>query len=321
VTLHLRPVDLPLLRQEVLDRVTAEGPEVYEAAIRSGNQRARPLLPPPDAAGVLTREECGRLRSAELFYVAAPMLALATAAAESLPTFTLTPQDLPAPTGFLVFETPVLRHRRTAIAAPVDLAALAAEGGNEVNADEAVLISAICWGSWAGNWSGGGVWITWYAEVGSDQPAVAAEMRRKYGRVFIDQETQIPFTEDQPLHVGPDAFARATAIVKTIWLLMQQAVGEVASAPFDRATRRRMDRQKVEQSGVRVISLRRPVGAPSDGQGDHREWHHQWVVRGHWRRQWHPRVGLHRPTWIAPHIKGPEGAPMLGGEKVYNLQR
>jgi hypothetical protein len=44
-------------------------------------------------------------------------------------------------------------------------------------------------------------------------------------------------------------------------------------------------------------------------------------VRGHWRQQWYPSIQDHRPVWIAPHRKGPEDAPMLGGEKVYQWSR
>lgn len=48
------------------------------------------------------------------------------------------------------------------------------------------------------------------------------------------------------------------------------------------------------------------------------EWHHQWIVRGHWRNQaFGEGRKQRRPTWISPYVKGPEDAPMLGGEKVY----
>ena len=44
---------------------------------------------------------------------------------------------------------------------------------------------------------------------------------------------------------------------------------------------------------------------------------HRWVVRGHWRNQpWGPGRELRRPVYILPHIKGPDGAPLIGGERV-----
>jgi hypothetical protein len=52
-----------------------------------------------------------------------------------------------------------------------------------------------------------------------------------------------------------------------------------------------------------------------------RDYQHQWVVRGHWRQQWYPSRNVHRPIWITPHIKGPEGAPLLGGERVFHWKQ
>lgn len=44
---------------------------------------------------------------------------------------------------------------------------------------------------------------------------------------------------------------------------------------------------------------------------------YRWLVRGHWRNQ---RVGegrrLTRPTWVTPHIRGPEDKPLIVNDKV-----
>ncbi|CRK54608.1 conserved protein of unknown function [Rhodococcus sp. RD6.2] len=42
----------------------------------------------------------------------------------------------------------------------------------------------------------------------------------------------------------------------------------------------------------------------------------RWVVRGHWRKQWFPSEDRHHPIWIATYIAGPEGAPIKSSEKV-----
>lgn len=112
----------------------------------------------------------------------------------------------------------------------------------------------------------------------------------------------------------------ALSVVKTTWLLMQQRFGDerkVRVGPPQRntagSTRKRPE--------VRVITLRRPAGEKSTGESD-REWKHRWMVRGHWRMQpWGPKRERVRPVWIAPHIKGPEDKPLIGGEKVYHLKR
>lgn len=57
-----------------------------------------------------------------------------------------------------------------------------------------------------------------------------------------------------------------------------------------------------------------PVGATGEG----REFTVRWMVRGHWRNQpYGPGRSRRRPTSINPHVKGPDGAPLRTGEKVY----
>jgi hypothetical protein len=108
-------------------------------------------------------------------------------------------------------------------------------------------------------------------------------------------------------------------IVRAAWLLMQQPLARASDAHPDRTAQKRLRRAGYEPQRIRVIELRRPAHSGS-GDGS-REFHHQWIVRGHWRQQWYPLREVHRPVWIAPHIKGPEGAPLIGGEKVYAWKR
>lgn len=64
---------------------------------------------------------------------------------------------------------------------------------------------------------------------------------------------------------------------------------------------------------LHVINLRavdRTLDPPSQGEGGQREYECRWFVRGHWRKQYHPREGRHVPTWIDTHIKGPEDKPL-----------
>jgi hypothetical protein len=43
-----------------------------------------------------------------------------------------------------------------------------------------------------------------------------------------------------------------------------------------------------------------------DGPG----WHYQWIVSGHWRRQYYPGSNAHKPLPIAPYVKGPADKPL-----------
>jgi hypothetical protein len=110
---------------------------------------------------------------------------------------------------------------------------------------------------------------------------------------------------------------RRPDMFRALCYLLRQRVAEESTVMPDRAARRRYAREGKEPPPVRVISIR---GASAHGGGDgSREYVHRWVVRGHWRRQWYRSIQAHRPIWITPYVKGPEDAPLLGGEKVYSV--
>ena len=98
--------------------------------------------------------------------------------------------------------------------------------------------------------------------------------------------------------------------------LMRQQLAETDVTPPTRSVRRRHERAGLEPPEIRVIRLRRTQRKETTGES-RREWRHRWIVRGHWRNQWYPSIQAHRPKWIEGYPKGPEGAPLLGGDKVY----
>ena len=107
------------------------------------------------------------------------------------------------------------------------------------------------------------------------------------------------------------------------------AAGRFLTLPFvattnehalGRSERRRLDRHNQRYtSEVSVVSLRRrlPCGRTTvdvdhglDGEV-RRHYHHQWLVSGHWRKQWYAARGVHEAIWIDPYIKGPDDKPLL----------
>jgi hypothetical protein len=120
--------------------------------------------------------------------------------------------------------------------------------------------------------------------------------------------------------------------VKEVWrwiaacmTLMTQRIAVQSQLALDRAGRRRIMRGAVLDDALlvtRVVDLRRPttsevaspVGAPVS-------WSHRWIVDGHWRNQWMPKTGTHRPMWIAPHVKGPDDRPLVVRDRVYRWKR
>lgn len=76
-----------------------------------------------------------------------------------------------------------------------------------------------------------------------------------------------------------------------------------------RTIRRQIEREGKHEPIVRVIRLRRKEhGQNSDSSGGI-DYSCQWLVRPHWRNQYHPSTGERKPVFIDAYIKGPEDKP------------
>jgi hypothetical protein len=270
---------------------------------------------PVEAADDLRRAEETRLQQAALFAVSPDMTDLMTGAAQSLPGYRLHPDDVPVPVGFCLYGRPV-----------------GITDGSEP-------IVGVSWETMPV-----GVAIAWYSRL---RPASMDTLSRHLGlnaessmpmRVTYEGRTALlPFAEAQQFDVdivhisggdrAPDPDDPATEVdvlarqLLTTWLVMGEPYIVEEKLEPDRATRRRLLRQgDVEAAGVRLLMLRRARGAAS-GMGGDRRYQHRWIVSGHWRRQWYPSRGEHRPRWIAEHLAGPDDAPLLGAERVRVLRR
>lgn len=299
----VRPTDLPEMRAELVLFLAGLDPEAIKAAARNMGG---------DVPGEWLRfhyqrsqNEAASLAQAALYHVSPEMAALAVVAGATLPPFTLEPEDVPSPCGLIYFGTPLRMDTQP----------------NEEP-------------TWAASWrpDGDGLHIDWYVSsetyrmnVPSDQ-AELSEAFRTGPRLVSLTNTQAPYRrhgEYGESNAGvPYNDVRASWLnsLKAMWLLMQQPLARVSEVQPDRPTRKRLRRIGHKAASVRVIELRRPKGSGEQGDGG-RDYHHQWIVRGHWRQQWYPAREVHRPVWIAPHVKGPEGAPLIGGEKVYAWKR
>lgn len=91
---------------------------------------------------------------------------------------------------------------------------------------------------------------------------------------------------------------------------LDQRITTEERAHVERQARRRAERLDVEPV-VHVVRFRKSEARTHNGDNSHDvEWSCQWLVRGHWRNQWHPRLQRHAPVWILPHIKGPADMPL-----------
>jgi hypothetical protein len=122
---------------------------------------------------------------------------------------------------------------------------------------------------------------------------------------------------DAPVTAGAaDAHQWDRKFLAAAWyLITSRSRSRVDEVVPDRAARRRAAREgRREPSPVRVVHLHDARhgerGAGTDGgEVEHRS---RWWVSGHWRSQaYGPQWSLRRPVWIAPHVKGPEDAPVV----------
>ena len=297
----LRPRDLPDLRREVIG--------LGQSPMFSDLLSVRAILgpnPPDTDTRSLARsmQEACALQEAELFYVDERMCDLLYVAAESLPEFRLELSDPPSRDGY-AWLSRVLQDK---------------------DAEETwIPVRAVSWRTFAG-----GFYISIHVE--RDSLVTAANLRRLgFPAVFplgaweatldgdVTKARFQPHMEWVKVEDQGTAGYNSIATLKSLWLMMRQPLAqEILSLP-NRTEKRQAARAGYrEPPPVRVVQLRRPPRQPGQGDGGSVEWHHQWIVRGHWRNQaFGEGRKQRRPVWISPHVKGPEGAPMLGGEKVY----
>lgn len=121
-------------------------------------------------------------------------------------------------------------------------------------------------------------------------------------------------------------------ILKALWLLMGQQVGEVTTQNLDRAGAKRARRLNLPTS-VTVVELRRPKSLEvKKEESANVEWGYRWMVKGsfQWRAcsEHHPLAepyekGHRARVWVSPYAKNADrdDLPWKMGEKVYVLKR
>ena len=299
----MRPSDLPELRDRQLGRF-AEATAGIAAASKKAEAGYLTVGPGPariakHLAG-LRDIVCGpawtetHWRMADLFFVTSEMATLAGSAAGSMPGFELHPDDLPSPSGVMYFDVSSL--------------SLTFADNDPIEAFDLVVV-------WGPDHSGsaGNIALTFLTR----NPREPVELMRI-------MEVALRWGDDpiaKVLQGHSEEAATWAGIVRCTWLLMQQRVAAVDVARPDRASARRILRRGGSLDAVRVIRLRYAAGPPREPGESDRVYSHRWVVRGHWRKQWYASQGRHVPIWISPFVKGPDGAPLLGGEKVYAWTR
>lgn len=142
--------------------------------------------------------------------------------------------------------------------------------------------------------------------------------------LFAFGDIVLPLLDPVPT-TSRDWSSGVVAALGATWLLMAQP-GVADTRPLDEgelrgaATRRRARPERA----VTLIDLRRAPhpGRADPGEDPTRTYGVRWLVRSHWRQQAvGPGRSQRRPTFIPSHIKGPDGAPLIGTEHVHVWRR
>jgi hypothetical protein len=128
--------------------------------------------------------------------------------------------------------------------------------------------------------------------------------------------------------MGSPEASRYVSIVGAAWLLMGQAsvstrrtIGEDTTV---RSTAEAGAARPRHESMVTLVDVRRPVSPTGDSErvGTKRDFDSRFWVSGHWRQTpCGPGRTQRKPVFIAPFLKGPEGAPIAGPKDRVHVLR
>ena len=67
---------------------------------------------------------------------------------------------------------------------------------------------------------------------------------------------------------------------------------------------------------INVINVRQKIRKGNGFTHSYSKSDKTWIVRGHWRNQWYPKLNTHKPKWIDPFFKG---KGKVTANKIYKL--
>lgn len=168
----------------------------------------------------------------------------------------------------------------------------------------------------------------------------------KSDRTFIAYQIFQPWMEDVPQSVlkaarGGDLRGIAPRVlgvpltretvtntygISTVAALLEFMNLEIAALSDNQVTRqvrRALQRKNQPSPEIRTVILRRKRSERAGSPHSEIDWSCRWLVGGHWRNQWFPKTSEHRPVYVAPHVKGPEGKPFRENhsEKIFVVAR
>ena len=179
--------------------------------------------------------------------------------------------------------------------------------------------------------------VWWINNIGTGW-MIGAILNIAYGQTFdsvildqvgLKERGEISHSDDNEVDSQHDTALeyRMKAIAGTL-IFMNSKLTTTTELPLPRQVRRRMETVVRPETTVRVVSLRKTEQQNRyEGDAGSIEFTHRFIVNGHWRKQCMVTAEhengrcWHRPTWIAPFIKGPNNKPLAMPQTIYNVMR
>lgn len=319
--------DVPELRLTLLQRWRPGAP--YWQAARMMLPRDEDDLP----SGVVPFSpgfDGTALANATLWYVTEDMATLVEHAAQTLPPTTLCDALVPDDWGFAVFAKPMTgTDTHGGFGMYVWALLWGVTTINQLETGDGFAIRSMADGTRPDDGSPLALTISCYGRMGADRaPGSLAPDGPWYPQGRSDWRWDTETAEAALPEFAATKYAsmqEERRWLAALWLLAAQPISDTdgrAHAP--RPARRRANRLapgagRLMDSEVRLIDVRRRAvpREPGDTTGGTRKWGHRTVVTGHWRQQaYGPGWSQRRPVFIAEHIAGPEGAPLVVRESV-----
>lgn len=260
------------------------------------------------------------LRAAELYWVSAPMAALGMSAGAQLDELDANPETRPAGCGLIAFDGGIGN-----LPLPGGWAGIGPDRRPLHVPLDHLPVSVLSWGPYEGE-----VLVWAFTDRREMRDALAS-----HGAELVEDSLPpliptlaagLPIQPVRPDDASLGRLQPAARALVASWLLMQQpTLADRTTTRPKKSERGETLRLGLPDPEVSVVDLRRqyvPDDREETGETGGRRYRHRWVVSGHWRDQAHgPHRSLRRKTWIAAHVKGPDGAPLLATERVNMWRR
>ncbi len=301
---ELRPVRLPKVRDKLvwyfrdgpaamyMHQAPAGGGLGYLPGVDCGGGEfaVRQWQPPTmDVARSFCNRTADALHTGEMYWISSEFSQLAMQAGRDLPDLTFDAAEVPAPSGLIVFATPIFEHSYPSANPGIS---------------GTLSVVAVSWMTLAD-----GLWVTNYGIPEHIMPGLPrARVRTMIGLLM-------PHSPGGGARFGVyDNHAQGTQLLATLlatwFLIAQPGVAEITDSPADKADAKRYARAGRPAPAVRVVDLRRRTQNTDDQDRQSPQYKVRWMVKGHWRKA-HYRQGQRRERiYISPHLKGPENAPL-----------